>query len=423
MKSQTTLFVSEFTNGLLDPSQPMLGPVKDGGCIVANTSAGCWGPMITPALRGGHEVTRPVFVEGAEIGDAIAIRIKSIAVTSTATASGVEFTNPGRFSGDPFVADKCEKCGAEWPESYVEGVGNDAIKCKVCGAPVSAFGMENGYTIVFDEGKRIGLTVGQDMANKIGADGRAYMATPDNSIQNPSVTLAPADLPGIPARMKPFLGQLGTTPSLIFPDSHNAGDFGAFLVGAPHKYALTEEQLLCRTDGHMDINRVREGSILLCPVKVPGGGVYIGDAHALQGNGEIAGHTCDVSATVTLQVSVIKGLGNEGPILLPLTEDLPFLAKPLSCEEKQLVGAQAQKWAVNKVEDALPLSFVGSGANLNAAIDNALARAAKLLGMSVPEVQNRTTINGSIEIGRAPGVVTVTFLVPVEKLKALGLLE
>ena len=64
MSSKTTVFVNEFTNGLLDPSAPMLGPVRDGGNIVANTAAGCWGPMITPALRGGHEVTKPVYVEG-----------------------------------------------------------------------------------------------------------------------------------------------------------------------------------------------------------------------------------------------------------------------------------------------------------------------------------------------------------------------
>ncbi len=62
--------------------------VKDGGHIVANTAPGCWGPMITPELKGGHEVTKPVFVEGAEVGDAIAIHINSIRVTSMATASG-----------------------------------------------------------------------------------------------------------------------------------------------------------------------------------------------------------------------------------------------------------------------------------------------------------------------------------------------
>ncbi|MCX6065344.1 MAG: acetamidase/formamidase family protein, partial [Chloroflexi bacterium] len=88
--SQRTVLVNQFTNGILDPNQPMLGPVKDGGTIIANTAPGCWGPMITPALRGGHEVTRPVAVEGAEVGDAIALIIQDITVTSLATASGNE---------------------------------------------------------------------------------------------------------------------------------------------------------------------------------------------------------------------------------------------------------------------------------------------------------------------------------------------
>lgn len=91
------------------------------------------------------------------------------------------------------------------------------------------------------------------------------------------------------------------------PDSHNAGEFGAFLIAAPHIYSLTLEELaLHKTDGHLDVNTVREGAILICPVKVPGGGIYMGDMHALQGDGEIAGHTCDVAGTVTLEVSVIK---------------------------------------------------------------------------------------------------------------------
>ncbi|MFV1968715.1 MAG: acetamidase/formamidase family protein, partial [Pirellulaceae bacterium] len=77
-----TLFVNRYMDGILDPNKEMLGPVRDGGHIVANTSPGCWGPMITPAIRGGHEVTRPAAVAGADVGDAIAIRIKEITVTS-----------------------------------------------------------------------------------------------------------------------------------------------------------------------------------------------------------------------------------------------------------------------------------------------------------------------------------------------------
>jgi formamidase len=36
---------------------------------------------------------------------------------------------------------------------------------------------------------------------------------------------------------------------------------------------------------------------------------------------------------------------------------------------------------------------------------------------------NRATINGSIEIGRHPGVVTVTFLAPVNYLERSDLLD
>ncbi len=44
-------------------------------------------------------------------------------------------------------------------------------------------------------------------------------------------------------RMRPFLGQLGSTPSKALPDSHNAGDFGSALIGPPHPYAITAEEL------------------------------------------------------------------------------------------------------------------------------------------------------------------------------------
>ena len=102
--AQQTVFVNEFTNGILGPEVSMLGPVRDGGYIVANTAAGCWGPMLTPAIRGGHEVTKPVLVEGAEPGDAIAIKIISVKVTSKGTSSGNDTVFADRCLGDPFVA-------------------------------------------------------------------------------------------------------------------------------------------------------------------------------------------------------------------------------------------------------------------------------------------------------------------------------
>ena len=422
-EARETVFVDKFTNGILDPSEPMLGPVKNGGHIVANTAPGCWGPMITPQIRGGHEVTVPVAVEGAEPGDAIAIFIKNITVTSLATASGNDRIIEGRFLGDPYVAGKCPQCGTLYPKTVIKGIGPQAVRCANCEAEASPFTFTNGYTMAFDHEAGVGVTLPKEAAEKIAHEAKKFAALPDNSVQNPILIFAPHDLVGIATRLRPFLGQLGTTPAMPMPDSHNAGDFGVFLINAPHEYGIKEEQLVNRSDGHMDISDVREGAILICPVKVKGGGVYVGDMHALQGDGEIAGHTCDVSGVVTLKAKVLKKVNLEGPVLLPRPDDLPYLARPLSAEEKQKVMSLASRYGLKEIEKSLPVSVIGTGPNLNKATDNGLERAARLFAMSVPEVKNRATISGTIKIGRHPGVVQVIFRVPVDRLEKAGLLE
>ena len=423
VEAHPTVFVGTFTNGLLGPGVEMLGPVEDGGHIVVNTAPGCWGPMITPSIRGGHEVAQPVAVAGAEVGDAIAIRIKDIEVTSIATASGNDWSPEGSFNGDPYCAPVCPGCGKEWPETRVEGIGQEAVRCAECGADATPFKFTNGYTIAFDHAHRLGVTLPQAAAEGVAHEAARYAALPENSAQHPILTFAPHDIVALATRLRPFMGQLGTSPSTTIPDSHNAGDFGSFLVGAPHRYSLTAEELAeHRTDGHMDIDAVRAGAILICPVKLAAGGVYMGDMHALQGDGEIAGHTCDVSGTVTLQVHVIKGgLGIDGPVLLPLEEDLPYLARPLSADERVRAEVLAREWGLDAIEESAPISVVGTGPDLNSATDNGLARAAQLLGMDVAEVKNRATIAGAIEIGRHPGVVQVTFRAPLDRLEACGL--
>ncbi len=417
-----TLFVNEYTNGVLDPNQEMLGPVRDGGHIVANTAPGCWGPMITPSIQGGHEVTRPVAVAGANVGDAIAIRIKEINVTSLATSSGNDRAMEGRFQGDPYCAAVCPKCSTAHPETVLDGIGPEAVRCAKCGADTTPFTFTNGYTIAFDAARTVGVTLPKQSAEELAKDARRFGAIPDNSVQNPILTFAPHDLVGVVARLRPFLGQLGTTPAIAMPDSHNAGDFGSFLIGAPHEFALTEEQLELRTDGHLDVDVVRKGAMLICPVKTPGGGVYLGDMHALQGDGEIAGHTCDVAGTVTLQVHVLKNVDINGPVLLPLLEDLPFLAQPLTEQEKAQAMSLANSYGLTELEQSAPISVIGTAADLNAATENGLQRAADLLKMTLPEVRNRATMCGSVEIGRHPGVVQITFRAPLENLKNAGLL-
>jgi formamidase len=120
-------------------------------------------------------------------------------------------------------------------------------------------------------------------------------------------------------------------------------------------------------------------------------------------------------------VELLKGLAIDGPLLLPLEEDLPFLARPLSGEERERCEALAREWGVGGLEESAPISVIGTGPDLNSATDNGLERAAWLLDIEVPEVRNRATISGAIEIGRHPGVVQVTFRAPLERLEARGL--
>lgn len=58
--------------------------------------------------------------------------------------------------------------------------------------------------------------------------------------------------------------------------------------------------------GNMDASEASVGNTLYLPVSVPGALLYMGDAHAAMGDGEIAGTAIEISAKVRLQVDVIK---------------------------------------------------------------------------------------------------------------------
>jgi formamidase len=416
------VFIDEYTGGLIGPSLGFAATVKDGGSIGCVVPPGCWGPMITPDFRGGHEVTRPVAVEGAQTGDAIAITIESMRVLSLATSSGTMVTHKAAFGDDPFVDKKCPGCGKLWPASRVEGTGEDSVRCADCGAIIKPFGFEEGYTIAFDHDSQVGLTMNAETAHDFAQRAHEVAALPAHAHQHPILLFEPHTIPGTLARLRPFIGNIGTTPGADMPDSHNAGDFGSFLVGAHHPYGMTQEKLnQVKTDAHLDTSEVRPGAILICPVKIDGGGIYIGDCHANQGDGELSLHTTDITAAARLRVNVIKHLTLDGPILLPVAEDLPFIARPFSKEEVAAGERMARRYNVTLQRNVGPVQFIGTGPTLNDATENALQRASEVLQMTLAEVRNRCTITGGVEIGRLPGVVQLTMLAPLEKLDAIGI--
>jgi acetamidase/formamidase len=57
----------------------------------------------------------------------------------------------------------------------------------------------------------------------------------------------------------------------------------------------------------MDYWEVRKGVTVYLPVNVPGGLLYIGDGHLVQGEGEVLGTAVESAMNVRLTVDVIKG--------------------------------------------------------------------------------------------------------------------
>ncbi|PYU62815.1 MAG: acetamidase [Acidobacteria bacterium] len=68
-----------------------------------------------------------------------------------------------------------------------------------------------------------------------------------------------------------------------------------------------------RYGGNMDFNEIVEGATVYLPVSVPGALLYVGDGHALQGDGELNGNALETSMDVEFTVDVIPGKRIMGP--------------------------------------------------------------------------------------------------------------
>ena len=67
--------------------------------------------------------------------------------------------------------------------------------------------------------------------------------------------------------------------------------------------------------GNMDLPDMGPGSITYLPVRSAGGRLFIGDAHACQGDGEVCGTAVEFSSTTTIEVGLIKNWQIEWPRL------------------------------------------------------------------------------------------------------------
>lgn len=99
-------------------------------------------------------------------------------------------------------------------------------------------------------------------------------------------------LKGLAVPVRPMLGCVGVAPGFANA-AIRTGDSG-------------------RIGGNMDFNEIREGATVYLPVGQPGALLYVGDGHAVQGDGELNGNALETSLDVEFSVDVIREKGLPG---------------------------------------------------------------------------------------------------------------
>ena len=114
----------------------------------------------------------------------------------------------------------------------------------------------------------------------------------------------PENLKDYVVPVRPMLGGLGVAPDFGIP-AQSAGDTG-------------------RWGGNMDFNQIGEGATVYLPVFQPGAMLFLGDGHALQGDGETTQWALETSLDVEFSVELLPRrlmaaprIGTAGPIAVP----------------------------------------------------------------------------------------------------------
>jgi amidase len=96
---------------------------------------------------------------------------------------------------------------------------------------------------------------------------------------------------GIAIPLRPSIGLIATTPTVLQITASDSGPYG----------------------GDLDMQELVAGSTLWLPVFVPGGMLVLGDCHAVVGDGAVGGTGAECSAEVTLRITVEQDRHLPGP--------------------------------------------------------------------------------------------------------------
>ncbi len=251
----------------LHPAIPMAKRAKPGATIIFHTKNASdfnLDPEAPPDPRKGdaqfgtvHPLTGPVYIEGAEPGDVLKVRILDIA--------------PG-----------------PWAYTLISSIG--FVSDKIAGPLRILWRLNRDYAVSDDlPGVRIPNRSFPGVVTVLpGPEQHAKMMARE-------AELLKAGGAGLPATYvthaspKEICGEGGS----------HAGECLRTIPPREH-------------GGNMDIRYLQAGVSIYLPCYVEGGGLSIGDLHYAQGDGEVSGTALEMDATVTLTVELIKDGPNLG---------------------------------------------------------------------------------------------------------------
>lgn len=201
-----------------------------------------------------HPMTGPVYIEGAERGDVLAVTIVDIEPAE----SGYTVIVPGfgflrdKIAG-PFIAN--------WHLDRLFAVSDQipGVRIPMCAFPGS-IGVLPGKPEVKDALEREGAL----------ADAGGFVLMPDPK---------------------------GAVPASLFGE------------GAPYAHEGLRTVPPRENGGNMDVKAMQVGTTILFPVLHDGAGLWTGDIHYAQGDGEVCGTAIEMAAKVTLRCELRKGGG------------------------------------------------------------------------------------------------------------------
>ena len=140
------------------------------------------------------------------------------------------------------------------------------------------------------------------MAGRMGALGKRVRWKLDRNAGTATLEDAPPALQGYEVPVRAMLGGIGVAPDFGFAP-FSAGDTGRF-------------------GGNMDYNGIVEGATVYLPVYQPGALLYLGDGHALQGDGETTQWALETSLDVEFSVELLPSR----PLATPRIESADAIA-------------------------------------------------------------------------------------------------